>query len=144
MVMHQYDGRSCNDDCGTEHLTGMNKDSVHRAHGHELVAFHSSARVKEENHKALTFRIEMGNAGDVQTPIIRCAFWRVTYLHLLGCRALAQRNHFVFLRFMICGTFFLRSDIEDEITSLLRLRCRVNDKFSVVLQSLQPILNVTS
>src|SRR5258706_320897 len=80
----------------------------------------------------------------MQSPVVGGVVRRLTNLRRLRQRTLAQGNHFEFLWLLFNGPFFLVAlNMEDEVTSLLGLCGGVNHKLAVLLQPLQPMLDVT-
>ena len=62
----------------------MTENGIHRSNGHQVVAFDTAAGVEDENHQTFTFRIEVGMARDVRSPIGGCLIRSFALLHGVG------------------------------------------------------------
>ena len=76
--------------CQSENFPRMTKDCIHRANGHQVVTFNTSAGVEDEYHQTFTFRIEVRMSSDMRFPIGGCLIWRFTLLHGVGSGTFPQ------------------------------------------------------
>ena len=98
VVVRKHDGGGGGQDRQSEHLPRVNQDGVQRPNRDQLVALDSSAHVQEQDGKALAFRVEVGVAPHVQSPVSGDFLGRVAEVKALGDGARPQRNHLILVR----------------------------------------------
>lgn len=98
MVMQEHNRRCGDRDCRFEHFARMHKQGIQCADGDEVMTFNPAPRVQKQHDETFAFRVKIWGRDHMDVPVVGRPFRCVANLHVLGKRAFAQRDNFVFFR----------------------------------------------